>query len=99
VAPEISKAPQVFHDLDAIATFIAQDNPHAAIRFLNSLEDRFRLLAASPGIGRLYPDLSAGIRGLTAGDYIIFYRQVASGVEIVRVLHSARDIESLFREN
>ena len=30
--------------------------------------------------------------------YLVFYRQIFEGVEIVRVIHSARDIEAIFEE-
>jgi plasmid stabilization system protein ParE len=54
------KSPQAFADLDTIAAFIAQDNPQAALRFLDLLEEKFRLLAESPGIGCLRPELAEG---------------------------------------
>lgn len=94
--PEVRKSPQAFRDLDDIAAYIGLDNPQAALRFLDSLENRFHLLAASPGIGRERPDLGAGLRGLPVDNYVIFYRQASTGIEIVRVLHGARDIEALF---
>jgi toxin ParE1/3/4 len=31
------------------------------------------------------------------GSYLIFYRQVAEGVEIVRVLHGARSLRAIFQ--
>jgi toxin ParE1/3/4 len=96
VNPEVSKSPQAFRDLDDIAAYIGLDNPQAALRFLDSLENRFHLLAASPGIGRLRPDLGTGIQGFPVDDYVIFYRQLAAGIEVVRVLHGARDIDNLF---
>jgi toxin ParE1/3/4 len=36
------------------------------------------------------------LRSLSVGNYLIFYRPLADGIEIVRVLHGARDIDSLF---
>lgn len=96
--PEVSKSPEAFRDLDDIAAYIGLDNPQAALRFLDSLQIRFHLLASSPGIGRLRPDLGTGIHGFPVEDYTIFYRQVSTGIEIVRVLHGARDIETLFHD-
>jgi toxin ParE1/3/4 len=46
----------------------------------------------------LRPDLGAGILGFPVEDYVIFYRQVSTGIEVVRVLHGARDIEALFHD-
>lgn len=97
--PQASKSPQAFRDLDDIAAYIGLDNPQAALRFLDSLESRFQLLAASPGIGRVRPDLGTGIRGFPVEDHSIFYRQVSTGIEVVRVLHGSRDIEALFHDD
>jgi plasmid stabilization system protein ParE len=38
-----------------------------------------------------------GIRGFPAQDYMIFYRESSHDIEIVRVLHGARDISALFQ--
>ena len=71
MSPEVRKTPDAFHDLAALSAYIARDNPHAAVRFLESLEYRFRLLAVSPGIGRLWPDLGTDIRAFPVKDYLI----------------------------
>ena len=60
------------------------------------LEGKFHLLAESPGIGRLRPELAPGLRASPVEDYLLFYRQAATGIEIVRVLHGARDIDAVF---
>ena len=99
MSPKIGKSPQAFRDLDDIATFIGLDNPQAAIRFLELLEAKFSLLAASPGIGRPSPELATGLRAFPADDYMIFYREASQGIEVVRVLHSARDIQALFHDS
>jgi toxin ParE1/3/4 len=43
-------------------------------------------------------DLIVGLRSFPNGKYLIFYQETANGIEIVRVVHSARDIEQLFNE-
>jgi toxin ParE1/3/4 len=53
------------------------------------------LLARQPGLGRHREELAPAIQSFSIGRYIIFYRAVASAIEIVRVLHGARDIESI----
>jgi len=54
------------------------------------------MLGEHPGYGERRPDLAAGdLRVATAEGYIILYRQAKPGVEIVRVLHGARDWETL----
>jgi toxin ParE1/3/4 len=98
VSPTVSKTPQAFHDLDTIADFIGLDNPQAGLRFLDVLEGKFQLLAESPGIGRLRPELAPELRAFPVEAYLVFYRQAPSGIEIVRVLHGARDIEAVFED-
>jgi len=83
-------------DLDEIWYYIAQDNPDAADKFVSNFFSRFSKLAAMPKIGRLREELSRGLRSFSTGRYVIFYREDAEGVEIVRVLHGARDLPPLF---
>lgn len=92
----VLKLPQAQEDLLDIWLHIAADSPFHADRFLDLLDEKMRLLADTPGIGRSRAELSPGLRGLPAGNYVIFYRQVSTGIEIVRVLHGSRDIEALF---
>jgi toxin ParE1/3/4 len=53
-------------------------------------------LANNPLLGPERPDVAPGLRFLVAGSYLILYRTLDTGVEIVRVLHGARDVNGLF---
>ena len=44
------------------------------------------------------PDLAPGLRASPVGNYVIFYRPIHDGIEVVRVLHGARDIPAVFRK-
>ena len=83
-------------DLEEIWLFIAQDNPEAADRFTRALVSRFPKLASMPHLGREREELAARLRGFPVGNYVIFYRPMDGGVEIIRVLHGARDLPPLF---
>ena len=83
-------------DLEEIWLFIAQDDPDAADRFLRNLVSRFPTLASMPDMGRLREELAARVRSFPVGNYVIFYRPMGGGIEIVRVLHGARDFPPLF---
>src|SRR5947209_1858440 len=87
---------QARRDLEEIEEYISKDNPDAASRWLSTLREKCLLLSEQPGIGRNRSDLMANLRGFPVGSYIIFYRAVGSGIQIVRVLHGARDIPELF---
>jgi toxin ParE1/3/4 len=47
-------------------------------------------------MGRRRPELAPGIHGFPVGRYVVFYRPSSNGIEIVRVLHGARDLEQQF---
>jgi len=83
-------------DLQGIWLYIAQDDPVVADRFVRSLSTRFPLLASMPELGRKRDELSPRLRSFPVKNYIIFYRRMASGVEIARILHGARDLPTLF---
>ena len=84
-------APRALADLDAIWSYIAEDKPRAADRTIDSLHARFTVLASQPLIGQDRADLRPGLRMLSVGSYAIYFKSTADGVEIVRVLHSARE--------
>ena len=95
----VHKLPQAEEDLLDIWVHIASDSPFHADRFLDLLDDKMRLLADAPGMGRSRAELSPGLRGFPVGNYLIFYRQAGTGIEVVRVLHGSRDIEALFHDD
>ena len=94
--PVIIKRPRARSDLAEIWDYIADDSEARADAFIDTLDERFQTLAASPGMGRLRDDLAEGLRSFPVGRYVIFYRTVPEGVEIVRVLHGARDLNAVF---
>ncbi|MCL4691760.1 MAG: type II toxin-antitoxin system RelE/ParE family toxin [Candidatus Hydrogenedentes bacterium] len=55
-------------------------------------------MARQPGLGRTCDELAHGILRFPMGNYVIFYRLASQRIEIIRILHSARDIEAAFRD-
>ena len=92
----IQRTTQAEEDLIDIWIYIAQDNPGAADRVLDDIDERFHALADNPSMGRLRPDIAPELRYFTVGKYLILYRTVQDGVQIVRVIHGARDLPHLF---
>ncbi len=84
-------APSAERDLNEILAYIAADKPGAAARFVGKLKDRCQLLAEQPTLGKECRELRPGYRRFSVDNYIIFYRLSGSDVEIVRVIHGARD--------
>ena len=58
------------------------------------MKSKCRALGHAPGSGAARPELGDGIRMLTHGRYLIFYRANESAIRIERIMHSARDIGS-----
>lgn len=84
-------------DLVEIGRYIARDNPDAALHVLDEIEIKSRLVGTHPQLGRRREDLAPGLRSFSTGIYVIFYHQLPDGVvEVVRVLHGARDIKTEF---
>jgi toxin ParE1/3/4 len=94
--PEIQRTAQAEEDLIEIWIYIAQDNPAAADHVLDAINERCLALADNPLMGRLRPDIAPELRYFTVGNYLILYRTVPDGVQIVRVIHGARDLPNLF---
>ena len=93
------RTPQADSDLDDIWYYVAAKSASldAADRFVDSLTDRFFLLASHPNIGRARDeDLRPGLRSFPVGKYVIIYRIQDEDVLILRVLRGSRNIEALF---
>jgi len=94
--PIIIKRPRVESDLLEIWDYIADDSEARADAFIDTIDKKFQTLARKPTIGRLRDELTKDLRSFPLGRYIIFYLPLTDGVEIVRVLHAARDLDALF---
>lgn len=92
----IVKSPRAKRDLLEIWEYIADDSEARADEFIVRFDTKFRLLAERSGLGRPREELAEGLRSFPLGRYVIFFRPVPKGVEIIRVLHSARDLNTGF---
>lgn len=93
----VREAAHITADLGAL-------DPLVARRFLDRLEEAWRLLRQFPEIGRLRrfrdPRL-AGVRSWQLRrfrNYLVFYRVNAGAVEIVGIIHAARDLARALKE-
>ncbi len=89
-------SPRAISDLVEIWSYIADDSAANADAFIDKIHETIQLLADRPGSGRRREELAPGIQSFPFGRYIIFYRVLTGAIEIVRVLHGARDIENTF---
>jgi plasmid stabilization system protein ParE len=85
-------SPAATADVEQIEAFLDEHAPHATDTVLTGLGDAVRRIAATPGIGHLREDLTdEPLRFHPVWSYLIVYR-LTDPVEIVRVLHGARDV-------
>jgi len=97
-------APCVEDELWGIWKFIAQDNPDAATLVIEAAHETFKSLAGTPGLGRPNRFRNPQLKGIrswrVAGfeNYLMFYRPVPGGIQVLHVYHAARDIETLLGE-
>jgi toxin ParE1/3/4 len=95
--PQVLRTAQAAIDLLEIWVYIAEESSmDAADRVLGTIDRKCQALAEQPGMGRRREELASGLRSLPVGSYVIFYRDQDGGIEVIRVLHGARDIEALF---
>ena len=91
----VTRRPLAEADIFEIWDFIADDSIEAADRWVDQLDEKFKLLATQAMLGRARDELESGVRSFPFGRHVIFYMPGDSGIDIVRVMHSARDIDAL----
>jgi len=87
----VRRTSKAAHDLVDVGEFVAAHDLRAADRLLNRIDVTCRLLSGQPELGILREDLAPNLRFSPVGNYLIFYRPIAEGIEVIRVLHGARD--------
>lgn len=102
--PSYRVSPQAEADVVAIACYIAESNPDAGERFVDAAYTTFRFLTTQPELGRPRRFTNSTLTGLRSWRvakftrHLIFYRFHDGVIEILRVVHGARDLDALFRE-
>jgi len=97
--------PRADADIDSLADYIAEENPGAALRFLSAVEKTFAALARQPGMGSprfAHLPLLEGLRVWAVSgfeNHLIFYIERSAYIDVLRVLHAARDIPAALRES
>jgi toxin ParE1/3/4 len=93
----ITRSPQAEEDVLEIGAYIACDSIDAALRWIDTINEKLRLLSEFSGAGTERPELGPGLRTFPVGNYLIVYRPTKDGIEFVRLLHGARNLRRLFR--
>jgi toxin ParE1/3/4 len=85
-------------DLEEIWSHFSKSGEYVADKVLKQITEKVSKLLNSPKIGRKRNDLLIGLRSFPAGKFVIFYQETNFGIEIVRVVHSSRDIQQIFED-
>ena len=91
-------SPQAKMDLLNIWSFAFYDDGQAADRLIGEITAKFDTLLSFPEVGKSREDLAVGLRSFPFKRFIIFYRLIADGIEIFRILHGKQNIESILSE-
>jgi toxin ParE1/3/4 len=92
-------------DLAACYAYIGERNLDAAYRFRRNAEATFTALARNPGMGEPYELGDPSLAGLRCHrikkfrSYLVFYLPIHNGIDVIRVLHAARDIPNALKED
>ncbi len=104
IDPVILKTPPARFDLASHFAYLGERNLKSAKRFLVNAEATFAALARTPGMGAPYRVNDPRLAGLRCcrvkqfKNHVIFYRPLADGIDVIRVLHAARDIPNALKE-
>jgi toxin ParE1/3/4 len=101
--PRVTRAPDARRDIIAISDYLTERSVDAALRFLDAMDETCKMLADQPALGGLCElegrDLGAvplwQVKGFR--NYLIFYRAEDYGIDVLRVIHAARDWEAILR--
>ena len=91
-------------DLAEIFDYLVQRNETVAERFYDAVEKTVQQLVRSPYLGERCSFRNPKMKGIRIwqvygfSNYLIFYRPQDERLEILRVLHGARDYASMFNE-
>jgi toxin ParE1/3/4 len=85
-------------DLEAIADYIAQDNPTRAESFIREIGAQIRAVGRNPLRYQLRLEIGEGARMAIVGRYVVLFRVIRKTVRIERVVYGGRDLLALFEE-
>ncbi len=95
---QIRRRPQAQDDILEIWDYIAEGSKIEADRWVDKLDKKFALWATQPMMGRARVELAPRVRSVAFGRYVVFFEPLADGIDVIRVLHGSRDIETSFEQ-
>lgn len=102
MTPVYTVLPAADQDLDEQAAYLAEEaSLELALRFYDAAAETFAFLARSPGVGELRESRDPALAGIRVwrisgfDKHLVFYRPIDGGIEVVRVIHGRRDLDSI----
>lgn len=96
---QILFTPLATEDLQEIWVYLVENaDNQTANKFLSAVKKKCETLAEFPEMGRVRHEYLLNLRSFSFGNYIIFYLLLDDGVEVLRIVHSSRDIQQVFDE-
>ncbi len=92
----VTRRPEAKADIFDIWEYIAEDSIGEADRWMERLEETLALWATQPMMGRARDELAPRVRSFAFGRYTVIFEAVTGGIDVVRVVHGSRDIDSIF---
>jgi toxin ParE1/3/4 len=87
-------SPRAQADIDEIWEYTAERwDVSQADRYVLQITQTIENLARDPRRGRTCDHIRVGYRRYPAGAHVVFFRVVADGIDVVRVLHRRMDFE------
>lgn len=86
------------NDLNAIANYFEATNVEAGESFFREFNRKCQQLISFHNSGKSYDFIRPNLRGLSFQGYIIFYRTLDDGIEILRVLSGRRNFPNFFKD-
>lgn len=93
--PRIERTSRAKTDAVEIWAYIAEDNVTAADDLIDQIESRLAGLARMPESAEGVPYIAPDVRRSSVGNYVIYYRPIDDGIQLLRILHGARQPEDL----
>ena len=88
----VSRTPLAAQDVREIVDYLLEHSEPAADRFAAELGAACQLLPSQPRMGRDRADLAPGVRSVVVGKHLVFFRSSDATIEVLRVIHGARNI-------
>jgi toxin ParE1/3/4 len=101
---KVERSAEALRDLEGLIDFIRGRSVEVAARFVDAAEETFRFLAENREAGQLCHFADPRLAGMRVWrmehfrNHLVYFRPTNDGVEIIRVLHGARDVEAVFSD-